>query len=85
MVSWFRSPGIVWAQHAGEESVRAGAYVVCAAMMAAQAHTMAAVDWDAVLSQAAFAALLAVAASVASLRVPNGTASFVPRVIAKSA
>ncbi|MDY0113716.1 MAG: holin [Corynebacterium sp.] len=77
------TPGWVWAEHTGEESVRAFAYVLFGAMMTAQVHDMGGVDWPNALSQAGFACLAAVFGSIASLRVANGTASFLPRVVAR--
>lgn len=73
----------VWWEHTGEEAARAFAYVLFGSMMAAQVHDMGGVNWPRALSQAGFACLAAVFGSVASLRVNNGTASFLPRVVAK--
>jgi hypothetical protein len=80
-INW-RSPGLVWFESTGEESAKAFAYVAFSAMMAAPIHSMGGIDWPYTLSQAGFAALAALFGSIAALKVPNGTASFLPRVVA---
>lgn len=75
-------PGCVWLQNTGEEAAKAFCYVLFGAMMTAQVHDLGGVNWWHSLSQAGFAGLAAVFGSVASLKVKNGTASFLPRVVA---
>ena len=76
------APGWVWLEHTGEEAARAFAYVLFGAMMAAQVHDMGGVNWPHAFSRAGFACLAAIFGSLASLKVGNGTASFLPRVVA---
>jgi hypothetical protein len=80
-INW-HSPGPVWFENTAEESAKAFSYVLFSAMMAAPVHSMGGVNWPYSLSQAGFAALAAIFGSIASLRVKNGTASFLPRVVA---
>ena len=80
-INW-KSPGVVWFENTGEESAKAFSYVLFSAMMAAPVHNMHGVPWAFAFSQAAFAAVAAVFGSIAALKVKNGTASFLPRVVA---
>ena len=80
-INW-KSPGVVWFENTGEESAKAFAYVLFSAMMAAPVHDMSGVPWAYAFSQAGFAAVAAVFGSIAALKVKNGTASFLPRVVA---
>ena len=85
-VNW-KWPGWVWLENTSEDAVKAFCYVLFGAMMATQVHDMGGVDWPHALSQAAFASLAAIFGAVASLKIgggaSNGTASFLPRVVAK--
>jgi hypothetical protein len=55
-------------------------------MMGASLHDLSGVDWKHALSQAVFAMLAAILGGVASTKVGpgrnNGTASYIPRVVA---
>ena len=83
-VDW-QWPGFVWLEHTGEESAKAFSYALFGAMMTAKVHDMGAVSWSLAFSQATFALLAAVFGSVAALKITpyNGTASFLPRVVAE--
>lgn len=80
-VNW-KWPGWTWLENTGENAASTFAATLLGAMGAAALHTLHGVDWPGALSQAGFAALTVVLASVASLRVSNGTASFLPSVVA---
>ena len=84
-VNW-KWPGWVWLESTSEDAAKVFCYTLLGAMMAAGAHDMSGVNWADALSQACFAVLAAIFGSVASRHVgpgtSNGTASFLPRVVA---
>lgn len=78
----WHAAGVVWVEHTAENAISAGAAAALGAIGSAVTGTIASVPWYGVLSAAGFAALTTVLAALASLRVPNGTASFLPSVVA---
>jgi hypothetical protein len=62
--------------------VSAGANSATTALAIGAGGTLADVPWYAVLSAAGIGALLEFLRALASLKVPNGTASFLPEVVA---
>lgn len=62
--------------------VAAGANSATTALVIGAGGTLAEVPWYAVASAAGIGALLELLRALASLKVPNGTASFLPEVIA---
>jgi hypothetical protein len=85
-INW-RWPGLVWLENTSEDALKVFAYTMAGAMMAAQVKDMGGVNWAEAFSQAGFCTLAAVFGAVASLKIgpgrSNGTASFLPRVVAK--
>ena len=83
MAKW---PGWVWLENTSEDGLKVFCYTLFGAMMASQVHDMGGVHWWHALSQAVFASLAAIFGSIASLKIGpgqgNGTASFLPRVVA---
>jgi ABC-type branched-subunit amino acid transport system permease subunit len=73
----------IFFEHLGENAVGAAAYAAVGALGSAGAKTIGDVPWYGVLSTAVIAGLVAVLTGVASLRQGNGTASFVPGVVAR--
>lgn len=82
MVNW-NWPGFVWLQHTGENAASDAAIAAMAVMGAASTTGLAGVNWESVGSVAGYAALLAILRAVATLKVSNGTDSFLPKVVAK--
>lgn len=78
----WRTPGIVWLEHAGENAAIAAATAGMSVLTGSATKTLQDVSWAAVLSSAGFAAVYALLLAVMSLRGGNGTASFLPRVVA---
>ena len=76
-----RWPGWVFVEHTTENAVAAFSATLLGAMGAAAVHTSEP-ELARCASQAGFAALSIVLYSLTSLRVGNGTASFIPRVVA---
>ena len=78
-----RWPGWVWAEHTAENA----AITFCAAFVGilaiSGAHSLSTVPWGQALDGAGYAGLLPILAAVASLKVHNGTASFLPSVVAR--
>lgn len=81
-INW-HMPGIVWAEHAGENAAIAAATAAMSVLTGSATKTLQDVSWTCVLSSAGYAAVYAVLLAVMSLRQNNGTASFLPRVAAK--
>lgn len=81
----WRAPGIVWAQHTGENAAIAAATAAMSVLTGSATKTLLDVSWMSVLSSAGYAALYAVLLAVMSLPRQNGTASFLPKVEAKPA
>ncbi|WP_136244748.1 hypothetical protein [Mycobacterium intracellulare] len=79
-INW--KPGIIWAEHTGENAAIAAATAAMSVLTGSATKTLRDVSWESVLSSAGYAALYAVLLAVMSLRRENGTASFLPRVIA---
>lgn len=80
-INW-RAPGVVWLEHTGENAAIVAAGAALAVISPGdQLH----VAWATVAAVAGKAALCAVLASIVALRQTNGTASFLPRVVAKPA
>lgn len=79
-ITW---PGWTWLENAAENA----GITFCAAFMATAAasgaHSLSTVPWLHALDVAGYAALLPLLAAITSLRVSNGTASFLPNVVAK--
>ena len=73
----------MFVEHTTENAVAAFSATLLGAMGAAAVHTLGAVNSPGALSQAGFAALSIVLYSLTSLRVGNGTASFLPRVVVR--
>jgi hypothetical protein len=78
-MNW-RSPGVVWLEHTGENAF---GYACAAALGVLPTVESGKASWLDVLVAAGIGALTAFLAAGASLRQSNGTASFLPRVVAK--
>lgn len=75
--------GRVWLANTAENVASSSASAMLGALGSSALHLIGDIPWYGVLSAGAFAGLTTFLTAVASLRVPNGTASFVPDVIAK--
>ena len=80
----WHAPGLVWLEHAGENAAIAAATAGMSVLTGSATRTLQDVSWGSVLSSAGYAAIYAVLLAVMSLRAgkDNGTASFLPRVVA---
>ena len=76
MINW-QSPGVVWLQHTGENTVGYACAAALGALPGIANHTS---NWRDVLLAGGIGALTALLTAGASLRQANGTASFLPRV-----
>lgn len=84
-INW-KWPGFVWLEHTGENVGITFCATLMGAVMATGVQSLSAVNWIHALDVAGYAALIAALAAVVSSRVQqNGTASFLPRVVAKPA
>lgn len=72
-------PGLVWLENTAENAVIMAAGAVLAVISPGQQLHIA---WLTIAAVAGKAALCAVLASIVALRQKNGTASFLPRVVA---
>lgn len=81
----WRAPGIIWFEHTGENATIAAATAAMSVLTGSATKTLQDVSWGSVLSSAGYAAIYAVLLAVMALRRDNGTASFLPRVVAKPA
>lgn len=81
----WRAPGVVWLEHTGENAAVAAATAGMSVLTGSATKTLQDVSWASVLSSAGYAAVYAILLAVMSLRTQrdNGTASFLPRVVAK--
>jgi hypothetical protein len=78
-MNW-RSPGVVWLEHTGENAF---GYACAAALGVLPTVADHKASWVDVLAAAGIGALTAFLTAGASLRQGNGTASFLPRVVAR--
>lgn len=75
-------PGWVWIEHTGENAAISAATMALSLMTpGGETH----VPWQTMLFLSGKAALYAVLLAIVALRQNNGTASFLPRVVAKTA
>ena len=72
---------LTWLEHAGENAASGAAAAALGAIGSASMGTISHLPWQAVLSSAAVGALCSLLTSIAALKVPNGTASFLPNVV----
>jgi hypothetical protein len=79
----WRNPGVVWFEHTGENAAIAAATAGMSVLTGSATKTLQDVSWASVLSSAGYAAIYAVLLAVMALRQNNGTASFLPRVMAR--
>jgi hypothetical protein len=79
-INW-RSPGVVFIEHTGENTIGYACAAALGALPGIANHTS---NWRDVLLAAGIGALTAVLTAGASLSQGNGTASFLPRVVARS-
>lgn len=83
VINW-QAPGVVWFEHTGENVAITFCATMMGAIMATGIPSLSAVNWGHAFDVAGYAALVALLAAVVSSRTQkNGTASFLPRVVAK--
>lgn len=76
-------PGWVWVEHTLEMCMVTAAATMWSVWQSAPQHDLGSIHWEHAFSQAGYAALGALLLSVVSLKIPNGTASLNPNVVAK--
>ncbi len=76
--------GVVWLEHTGENAVASAAAAALGALGTQSVGLIGSLPWPAVASAAGIGALVSVLNSVASLAVPNATASWNKRVVKKA-
>jgi hypothetical protein len=77
-INW-RAPGLVWVEHTGENIIGYGCAAGLSALPSVVGHHTTWADW---VVSVGIGALTAALVAGASLKTGNGTASFLPRVVA---
>lgn len=76
-------PGWTWLLHTAELAGLAFAATIYAAWQASPSPDFLSIPWAQALSHGGYAAVGVIVYAIASLAVKNGTASFLPNVVAK--
>jgi hypothetical protein len=75
-------PGWTWLEHTGELAGYAFALTLYSVWQTAPSPDLGSINWSHALSQAGYEALGAVLLATVSLKVKNGTGSFIRKVVA---